>query len=252
MKTPFYNIYLDLHTTETALETCCSHLQSGKKTSIYFVNAHCFNIAQRNEPYRELLKQGDLVLNDGIGIKLAATLDGIKLWENMNGTDFIPRILQHCQVEDHGVYFLGSQPGIIEKAAKNARKKFKNLNIKGYHHGYFHESQSSTIIDQINKSRATLLIVGMGVPRQEIWLGKHLDELNHVRLAVAGGAILDFLSGHVKRAPRWMRRLGMEWVYRIVQEPLRLSKRYFVGNFMFMITILLYQLNLKPKTIRHE
>lgn len=252
MKTQFYNIYLDLHTTETALEACCLHYHKGKKTSIYFVNAHCFNIAQRNEQYREVLKQGDLILNDGIGIKLAANLDGIKLWENMNGTDFIPKILKHCQEEGHGVFFLGSQPGVIEKAADHAQKKFKGLNINGYHHGYFPKSQNPIIVNQINQSRATLLIVGMGVPRQEIWLGKHLDQLNHVRLAIAGGAVLDFLSGHVKRAPGWMRRLGMEWIYRVAQEPTRLAKRYFVGNLFFLVTILLYQLHIKPKSIRHE
>ena len=235
------NTFLDIHNTNSALETCQHFLHSDRCNCIFFVNAHCFNIAQKNPQYRKALNQGNLILNDGVGIKIAAFILNIPLKENMNGTDFIPKLLEFSQQQKQSVFLLGGKPGIAEKAQSKIQKNNPDIWFSGTHHGYFTESEVQEVISQINQSKATILIVGMGVPRQEIWLYTYSKKLHHIKIALAGGAILDFLSGNFKRAPRWIRKIGLEWFFRFSLEPKRLFTRYFIGNIIFLTTILLYK-----------
>jgi len=236
------NIFLDIHNTNSALETCQHFLHLGRCNCIFFVNAHCFNIAQKNTQYRKALNQGNLILNDGVGIKIAASILNIPLKENMNGTDFIPKLLDFSQQQKQSVFLLGGKPGIAEKVQSEIQKNNPDIRVSGTHHGYFTASETQEIISKINQSKATVLIVGMGVPRQEIWLYTYSGKLQHIKIAVAGGAILDFLSGNFKRAPRWIRKIGLEWFFRFSLEPKRLFTRYFIGNIIFLTTILLYKI----------
>ena len=242
MRITLKNIFLDIHNTKSALESCQNFLHSDRCNCIFFINAHCFNIAQKNPQYRKALNQGNLILNDGVGIKIASFILNIPLKENMNGTDFIPKLLEFSQQQKQGVFLLGGKPGIAEKAQSKIQKNMPNLKFNGTHHGYFTESEANEIVNQINQSKATVLILGMGVPKQEIWLYIHSKKLQHIKIAVAGGAILDFLSGNFRRAPRWVRKIGLEWFFRFSQEPKRLFNRYFIGNIIFLTTILSYKI----------
>jgi len=229
----YYNLPLDLHDTASALESCTRFFESETIHNLYFINAHCFNLAQKNNDYFHAVREADMILNDGAGIELGARLAGIRLRENMNGTDFTPELLKLAAKMDKKVFLLGSREEVIQRAKHVLEKKYTGLTIAGVHHGFFSSDQEKHITETINRSGAELLLVGMGVPRQELWIHRNRKELKNIKIAAAVGAAVEFMAGEVKRAPVWMRRIRMEWFYRFLREPARMFSRYFIGNFVF-------------------
>lgn len=241
-KQQLFNVLVDALNAEEAISYCSDSLEKNEQRRIFFVNAHCYNVACSNEHYRGIINRADLLLNDGIGIKIASLLASVRLKANMNGTDLIPRLLESVAADRYPVYLLGGRPGIADKAAECLSRRFPSLKIAGAHHGFLREEETSDLLDEINRSGARILIAGMGVPLQEIWIEEHRKHLPEVHLLIAGGAILDFMAGHVRRAPCWMRRVGAEWVFRLLQEPRRLAGRYLQGNVRFLASVLFSRL----------
>jgi N-acetylglucosaminyldiphosphoundecaprenol N-acetyl-beta-D-mannosaminyltransferase len=237
MKQSLFNIDIDITDKNEVIETCKSFFNSKEVHSIFFLNAHCYNVAIENKDYEEALKNSDLVLNDGIGIKLASKLAGIKLKENLNGTDLIPELLKLCAENGKSVYLLGGKEGVAERAAESLSGSFPGIKIAGTNSGYFAESDEPDLIRKIDDSEASILVIGMGVPRQELFATRNKEKFKHIKVLIAGGAIIDFLSGNIKRAPMWMRKNGVEWVYRLYQEPIRLWRRYLFGNVLFFYNL---------------
>jgi N-acetylglucosaminyldiphosphoundecaprenol N-acetyl-beta-D-mannosaminyltransferase len=237
MKENFFSLKIDILNTCEALEVCKNALCQNSCKCLYFVNAHCFNVAMRDRYYHEVLNESDIVLNDGIGMEIGSRFARVHFKENMNGTDFIPKLLDYAISQLTGIYLLGSRDGVARKAAMVLNSKAHYNFVVGYHDGFFDKQEEKEIINSIDKSGANILLVGMGVPIQEKWISEHVPQLSQVKLAIAGGAILDFISGEIKRAPLWMRCSGCEWVYRLINEPLRLFKRYVYGNFSFFYNI---------------
>lgn len=228
-KTKFYNINIDILNHGETLDKCREFINSSSNHLLFFVNAHCFNIAQKNTSYKEALNACDLLLNDGVGINMGAKLAGIKLKENMNGTDFVPKLLEFASNFKQNVFFLGGKEGIALAAKQNTELRLPYISIVGFRNGYFSFDDDSEVITEIINKKTDILIVGMGVPRQELWLTINKEKLAGVKISVAGGAVLDFISGNVSRAPLWMRKTGLEWLFRLIQEPTRLFKRYIIG-----------------------
>jgi exopolysaccharide biosynthesis WecB/TagA/CpsF family protein len=198
-----------------------------------YVNAHTLNLAAREEDLREVLNRSDLVMNDGIGLSLAARMRGERFPENLNGSDFTVRLLQFGAERGWRVFLLGGEPGVAEAAAARLRERIAGLEIVDTCHGYTGESDE-LLVQRIRDARATLLIVAFGSPLQELWLARNLAA-SEARLGVGVGAFLDFSAGRVRRAPRWMNALGLEWCFRLSQEPRRLWRRYVVGNPVFLL-----------------
>ncbi len=238
IKSDFYNIKLDILSKKQVLESCKFFFDSGKPNTIFFLNAHCFNISQSNNEYFNAINNADLLLNDGIGIRLASLIAGLRIGENLNGTDLIPEILVLASLEGKKVFFLGGIEGVAENAANRIMSLIPGIQIAGYRSGYFQKHEENSLIRHINSSGTDLLVLGMGVPKQELWAYKNLDHLPDLKIIIAGGAILDFLSGNARRAPIWIRKIHMEWLYRLYREPKRMWRRYIIGNFMFFINIL--------------
>lgn len=237
-KTGYYNIDIDvLNTTET-LSRCLGFTNSDSNNLIFFINAHCFNLAQKNTEYKSALNKADLLLNDGIGIKIGAKISGIKIKENMNGTDLVPKILEFARNQSKNVYLLGGIEGTALTAKQKTELNLPGISIVGVHNGYFDFNADQKLIDDIVHKKTEILIVGMGVPRQELWLTKNKDKLHGVKISIAGGAILDFISGRVVRAPKWMQKTGTEWIFRLMQEPFRLFNRYAFGIPLFCYNII--------------
>lgn len=237
-KIQFYNILLDDINTEETIARCHEYYATPGNDIIFFLNAHCFNIAQKNEVYRDALNQVSILLNDGIGIKLGAKMAGQKIRENMNGTDFIPSLLENARDLNKNIYLLGGTEGTANFAKNRLMNKFPGISIVGTRNGYFDFDNDEDIIQDIINKKTDLLVIGMGVPRQELWLTKNKEKLQGVKISIAGGAILDFIAGNVMRAPEWMRKSGTEWIFRIYQEPRRLFNRYFIGIPVFFMNIL--------------
>ena len=197
-----------------------------------YVNAHSLNLAYRDESYRGALSRASLVLNDGIGLDLAARMQGRDFPENLNGSDFTSRLLSLAAEKEWGVYLYGGHPGVAATAKKRLCASIDGLKVVGVCDGY-DDRAAEEIVDEIRAAAADVVIVALGQPQQELWLDTHLAATGcHVGLGV--GAFLDFTSGRVTRAPRWMNRLGIEWLFRLVQEPGRLWRRYVVGSPVFL------------------
>jgi exopolysaccharide biosynthesis WecB/TagA/CpsF family protein len=198
---------------------------------IVYVNAHSLNVATRDIEYRHVLQNADLVLNDGAGVAIAARFQGQRFPANLNGTDFNPEIVRLAAERNWSVFFLGSRPGVAKEASERFRKRFPALEVAGYHDGFYEDE--SAVVAEIIESRAGVLMVALGNPKQELFLARHLASTG-ARLGVGVGAFFDFTVGNVPRAPRWMSRAGIEWVYRLAQEPGRMWRRYIVGNPLFL------------------
>ncbi len=201
---------------------------------VYWVNAHAINISEKNPAYKQALLRAEFVLNDGVGMLLAAKACGCSIPENQTGTDWIPSFLDRLNAEHTGIslYLLGAKPEVIEQAAQVFSERWPNITLTGYTDGYFQDPQQ--VVEEIVSLQPTLLIVGMGIPLQEFFIDHHWDLLKHkVEIALAGGAIFDFLTAKIPRAPIWIRKIKLEWVYRLLQEPKRLAYRYLIGNPQF-------------------
>jgi exopolysaccharide biosynthesis WecB/TagA/CpsF family protein len=222
-------------TTAEATRLIDGTFDGGARTGVAFLNAHGSNLAARDPAFAEALR-GMLILNDGVGVGIAArVLAGDRFPENLNGTDFVPAFLRQTR-QVHRIFLLGGRPGVAERArdalaAANPRHVFV-----GARHGYFAPSEADAVAAEIRASRATLLLVALGNPAQEVWIGRNL-EATGAGLAFGVGALFDFLAGEVSRAPVAIRRARLEWAWRLALEPNRLFRRYVLGNPLFLMRV---------------
>lgn len=200
----------------------------GKPAYYTYVNAHCARLAARDPAYRDALGRADVVYADGIGVVWASHLLGEACPERINvGPAELDAIL-HCAADRRApVFFLGGAQGIAEEVARRQRARRPDLRIAGTHHGYFQSGEE--VVEAIQTSGADLLLIGLGPPKQELWVARHLDELR-VRACWCIGGLLDQVAGVVPYPPDWVRRNHLQWLYRLAVEPRRLWRRYLLGN----------------------
>ena len=234
-----FDIRINKESAQSALRKVERFILSGHSHKVYIANAHTLNIAYEDPYYKSVLKSADFILNDGTGLNWAAKRAGDGFLDNLVGTDFVPKLCEAYSEKGYGFYFLGAHQGIAELAAKKLKESCPALRIVGFHHGYFSKDENQQIIDAINNSYAHVLLVGFGNPKQEIWIHENIANLN-VGVAIGVGAFFDYHSGRLRRAPKWMLRYGMEWIFRLSAEPRRLWKRYVMGNPKFIFRVLRY------------
>lgn len=198
-----------------------------------FVNVNSVNQCASNPRLQASINASDYCFADGSGIRLAAKHLNINIADNINGTDMLPILCQRLQAEDKSLYLLGASPGIANKTAQRLQKNFPKLRIVGVRHGFFSQQQNQQEIDLINQANADLLLVALGSPHQEHWLQQNAPQLN-CSTAIAVGGLFDFFAGKFSRAPLWMRELGLEWVWRLYQDPATKFNRYVIGNPIFL------------------
>jgi N-acetylglucosaminyldiphosphoundecaprenol N-acetyl-beta-D-mannosaminyltransferase len=220
-------------TMSDALEWIVARCRGESPSHLCFVNADCANLACRNPEYREVLNRGDLVLADGIGMKLAGKLLGSEIRQNVNGTDMFPRMCESLAGTGLGIYLLGARPGVAAAVAEWVGSHYPATEVSGFRDGYFKPEEEPEVIRGIAASGASVLLVAFGAPRQDVWIRRNLQATG-VKVAMGVGGLFDFYSGRIPRAPVWMREIGAEWLYRFIQEPRRMWRRYFVGNAVFL------------------
>ena len=226
-------VRIDDVTMSTALGRILDAANGTDLSSFAFVDADCLNISRCNQAYKDVLGEQQGVFTDGSGIALVSRLRGINISENVNGTDMFPLLCQAAAAHGISIFLLGAEPGVAGRVAANMSAEYPDLTIAGTHHGFFDASEEESVISMINQSGADILLVAMGAPRQELWIAAHRERLAP-KVAIGVGGLFDFFSGRVWRAPAAMRRTGMEWVWRPMQEPGRLWRRYILGNPMFL------------------
>jgi alpha-1,3-mannosyltransferase len=196
------------------------------KVCLGFVNTFTAYLLRKSEPYRSILGRFTL-LNDGVGLDIVSLIKyGQRFGFNLNGTDFTPLYLKETR-HRYRIYLLGGHAGIAERAAIVLQRMAPQHDYVGARDGYFSVEQNDDVIADISARRASLVIVALGNPQQELWIANNIDKTG-ADLAIGVGALFDFLADAVPRAPAWMRRLRLEWLFRMAHEPRRLWKRYVI------------------------
>ncbi len=221
--------------TEQILET----VRSGYQRVFAYVNVHALNIARSDAEFCDFLNTADITYCDGEGVRFGARLLGASLPPRIVLTYYVWELLELCNREGISIYFLGGQPGVLEKAIARSRGRFPGLRIVGSHHGYFSKDApgSEPVLRDIGQAAPDVLFVGFGMPAQEEWIRKHRRVLG-VKAIVPCGSMIDYVAGTRSVAPAWMAGHGLEWLYRLLQEPGRLWKRYLLGNPLFLMRVI--------------
>lgn len=206
---------------------------SKKRTRVAFVNAHCINEMFRSRVYEKAVRSADVILPDGSGMAIATLLSSGRRCANLNGTDLTPELMKAAQDKGLSVFLLGARPGVAHAASARLKEQFPGLKIAGARHGYFDADEEARVIDHINAAKPDILLVAFGVPTQDVWLAEHAHRLT-APLTIGVGGLFDFLSGRIPRAPKPLRKVGLEWTYRLYQEPSRMWRRYILGNPIFI------------------
>lgn len=225
---------LDNVTLDEAVENILR--PSGHTRQVSFINVDCVNRSCRDPEYQAILRNSDLRLADGIGLRIAGHLLHSEIRQNVNGTDLFPVLCETMQKRGYGIFLLGGRPGVCDEVAARITARFPGLRVRGTRHGYFRPDEESAVVDAINASGADVLLVAFGAPLQEKWIRRNQHRLA-VRSALGVGGLFDFYSGRIPRAPQWLREIGLEWAYRLYQEPGRMWRRYLVGNALFLARV---------------
>lgn len=230
---PVLNGRFDAVTLSGAAGWARDLIRSGRRGYICTVNVAILMMMRSNPKLQRFVDRASLVVADGQPLVWASRLQSRTLPERVTGIDLVDALCALAAKERFGVYFLGARRPIIERAAEQLSARHGGLRVSGFADGYFDEAESSLRALDVRASGARILFVGMGVPRQEQFIEQHWDELG-VELAIPVGGSFDVIAGATRRAPVWLQRMGMEWFFRLVQEPRRLWKRYLVTNFQFI------------------
>lgn len=203
-------------------------LEAGVKSVLLFANANL--VVQCRDLAEWMSAEPVILVNDGVAMDAAAKLvHGRKFTENLNGTDFTPYLLGKLGAPQR-LFLLGGRPGVAEQAGRVIAERFGH-EIVGCSDG-FEGLRDALLLDRINASGAQIILVALGNPRQEQWIHLHHKELS-APLILGIGALFDFMSGNIKRAPLWVQRMRCEWLFRLSREPRRLLKRYTVDTLLF-------------------
>ncbi|MBN1975109.1 MAG: WecB/TagA/CpsF family glycosyltransferase [Sedimentisphaerales bacterium] len=229
---------INLETYDSAVEKSEKYINS--KNSAGYVTLTCVDSvvnAYKNPLFKKILNESFLSLPDGLPLVWIARSRGIKnIHTNTRGTSLMCKFIENTCQKQYKHYFYGGKEGIAVELKRIIENKFKGVQIVGTYCPPFKkitEDEDKKICEVINSSGADIVWVGLGAPKQELWMYEHRDKLN-VSLMIGVGAAFDFLSGNKKEAPAWMKRIGLEWLYRLMSEPRRLWKRYLVGNSLFI------------------
>ena len=217
------------------LRTIIHWAEAGHRARVAYVNAHVINQSFDNPDVRRALLASDLVYCDGYGVRLAAKTIGLPVPHRMTGADWIWGVAALCEAAGRSLYLLGSEPGTAAEAAAELKRWYPTLQITGSHHGYFELGgpHDQRVLEHINERQPDILLVGMGTPQQELWVQRHFDDLD-ATVVWTVGALFEYVSGRIRRAPHWMSDNGLEWIFRLAVEPRRMWRRYLLGNPVFL------------------
>ncbi len=216
-------------------------IQNRQKSLILHVNVYGLNLAYQLDWLRLLYNQADTVFCDGAGVILGLRILGHRLTERITYADWIWQLAEFSSVNGIRLFFLGARPGVADQAAARLVERYPDLVIVGTHHGYFNKQRESdenqAVIQGINSAKPDLLLIGFGMPLQEAWIRENWPSLE-ATTTLTGGAVFDYVSGKLKRAPRFLTDHGLEWLGRLIIEPRRLWRRYILGNPIFLLRVL--------------
>lgn len=216
-----------------------SSLNELKGKYICVSNVHTTVMSHEEDAYKKIQNESFVALPDGKPLSIVSKLRGYKEAERVTGPDLMKEIFEVSEKKGYKHYFYGSTNETLDKLMKELELEYPKLNVVGYHSPPFRplsEEEDSEIISQINNINPDFIWVGLGAPKQEIWMSDHAGKINSLMIGVGAG--FDYFAKNIKRAPRWMQKFSLEWMYRLMQDPKRLWKRYLVYNTKFIILVI--------------
>jgi N-acetylglucosaminyldiphosphoundecaprenol N-acetyl-beta-D-mannosaminyltransferase len=232
-------VRLDAVTMTEAVDRLDGFVRSGVPHQIVTINIDFIRLAVRDTAFMAVLNGADLAVADGVPVLWAARLLGFHLPERVTGVDLVERVAALSAACGYSLYLLGAAPGVAAAAAAALCGRYPGLRIAGTcspPYGEHSAREEAEMVARIRGARPDLLLVAFGAPRQDYWIARHKAALA-VPVCIGVGGTFDLLAGKLKRAPRWLQRCGLEWAYRLAQEPGRLWKRYLLGDLPFYLRI---------------
>lgn len=227
---------VDTYSFKEALNKARALIDSNKVSQVVTINPEMFDTAEKDPEFAKILADAEMVIPDGIGVKIALKIHGYNV-ERIPGIDFTRQLLVDTAKCEIPIAIIGAKSEVIEKAVENLQQEIPNINIVYYHDGYFKDENE--IYNELKIKSPKLILVALGSPKQEKFIYKAKSVLNPALMIGIGGS-LDVWSGNIKRAPKFIQKTGMEWLYRTILQPSRL-KRIFPTLPMFLIKVLSYK-----------
>ena len=229
----FMNTEIDNLTMEETLQAVDQLIQEDKSSYVVTPNVDHIVQLETSKELQDVYNNASLILTDGKPLLWIAKWYGTPIKEKLSGSDLFPLLCDMAAKKGYRMFFLGAAEGVAAKAAKNLAKRYKGLQVVGTYSPPFgfenNEDEMNKIKEMIKGAKPHILVVGLGCPKQEKFMYHHCKELG-VPISFGLGASLDFEAGNVKRAPKWMANHGLEWLFRITQDPRRMAKRYLVDD----------------------
>jgi N-acetylglucosaminyldiphosphoundecaprenol N-acetyl-beta-D-mannosaminyltransferase len=246
-----FDIPIDLGQPDELLSTVSGWAGAGETRRVMYVNAHVVNQSRVTPGLSAALRRADLVYCDGYGVRLAARALHTEVPYRMTGADWIWTLAALCDASGQSLYLLGSEPPIAREAAARLRRWYPQLQVAGAHHGFFaiDSPHNERVLEDIREHAPQIVLVGMGSPKQELWVDRYADQLGGAVVWTVG-ALFDYVSGHIPRAPHWLADNGLEWIFRLAIEPRRMWRRYLIGNPVFLSRVLAESRNPAPTRLR--
>ncbi len=201
-----------------------------EKGFIVAINPEKIMKGQKDLELKKLLNSANIQIPDGVGVVIASKLKRGRIKKRVTGIDLMMNLCDLASKKGYKIYMLGAAPNIAESAMGELKKKFPSLIVSGVNDGYFKDNEKQ-VIDNIYNSNSDILFVALGSPRQEYWIKQNIDNLN-VPLIMGVGGSFDVICGNIKRAPAWMRKCGLEWLYRLISEPWRFKRMMVLPKFL--------------------
>lgn len=227
---------MDVASMSETVETICAAVKADCFTQHVVVNVAKLVNMQSDAQLKDSVQSCDIINIDGMGVVLGARFLGYDVPERVAGVDLFHELLVMSAKEGFSVFLLGATDEVVKTTAEKVLTLYSGLKIVGYHHGYFWDDEEA-IVERIKNSGAKLLFVAITSPKKENFINRWRDQLG-VNFVMGVGGTFDVVAGKVKRAPLWMQRCGLEWFYRVLQEPRRMWKRYLVTNVSFAIMLM--------------
>ncbi len=240
----FMNTQIDNVTMQQAIARIEELIQQRKNAYVVTPNVDHIVKLESDETFRKIYENADLILTDGQPLVWFSRWYKTPIVEKVSGSDLFPKLCECAAQKGYTMFFLGAAPGVAAQAAENLKKRYPGLNVVGIYsppRGFEHDKEElQKTIQVVKDAHPDIMVVGLGAPKQEKFMYEHRVELG-VPVSLGLGASFDFEAGTVKRAPRWMRNAGLEWMYRLIKEPRRMFKRYIVDDIEILWLVIKYR-----------
>lgn len=233
-KEKIFGVDICITTYEGLKKSIIEDIDNNKKSFIVAINPEKILKAKKDDKLKNLLNSAKYQIPDGIGVVYASKLRKGKIKSRITGIDCMEMLCNLSNKKKYNIFMYGAKADIIQKAAENLKKKYNKINIVGTIDGY--EKDNDKIINEINKSKADIVFVALGSPKQEQWIVDNMSKIKAKIFQGVGGSF-DVLSGNIKRAPKWMQNIGLEWLYRLIKQPKRIFRQIKLLKFFLSIII---------------